>query len=64
MSELAPGRAGSALAISALLLAASINLHHLAWWSLPLLLLATGLHAQAMLRGRAMPGRWCAVDSQ
>jgi transglutaminase-like putative cysteine protease len=57
MSELAPGRAASALAIAALLLAAVINLHHLAWWSLPLLVLATGLHVQAMLRGRAMPGR-------
>ena len=58
MSEPAPGRAASALAVTALLLAAIINLHHLAWWSLPLLLLASGLHARAMLRGHAMPSRW------
>lgn len=58
MSDPAPGRAASALAVAALLLAAGINLHHLAWWSLPLLVLASGLHVQAMLRGRAMPSRW------
>ena len=57
MSEPAPGRAASALAITALLLAAAINWHHLAWWSLPLLVLASGLHLQAALHGRAMPSR-------
>jgi transglutaminase-like putative cysteine protease len=45
------------MAITALLLSAAINAHHLAWWSLPLLMLACALHVQAVLRGQPMPSR-------
>ncbi len=43
--------------MAALLITAAVNWHHLAWWCLPLLLLASGWHARAALRGHALPGR-------
>ncbi len=52
-----PGRSCTALAMAALLLTAAMNWHHLAWWCLPLLLLASGWHVRAALRGHALPGR-------
>ncbi|MDE2219488.1 MAG: DUF3488 domain-containing protein [Gammaproteobacteria bacterium] len=45
------------LPIAALYLAALVNAHHLAWWSLPVLLLATAWHLRAALFGLAQPGR-------
>jgi len=49
------------LAVVALLAAAAVNWHHLAWWCLPLLALASGWRALATLRGHALPGRWARV---
>ena len=40
---------------------ASINWHHLAWWCLPLLVLASVWHLRATLRGHPLPGRWARV---
>jgi transglutaminase-like putative cysteine protease len=51
-----PGRATAGLGISALLLTAGLNWQHLAWWCLPLLVLASALHFRATLRGQALPG--------
>ena len=50
-------RAASTLAIVALLCTAAANWHHLAWWCLPLLLLATAIHARAVVRGHPLPGK-------
>lgn len=57
MNEPAPARSCTALAVAALLITAAVNWHHLAWWCLPLLVLATAWHARAALRGHALPGR-------
>jgi protein-glutamine gamma-glutamyltransferase len=53
-----PTRAGRTLALSALLLATLLNLHHLAWWCLPALGAAALWHWIAALRGVPLPGRW------
>jgi len=53
-----PGRTTAGLGLAALLCTAAMNLHHLAWWCLPLLVLASALHLHASLRGHAQPGRW------
>jgi hypothetical protein len=45
------------LGLAALVLAALLNLQHLAWWCLPLLLLAAALRWQALQGARALPGR-------
>jgi transglutaminase-like putative cysteine protease len=45
------------LGITALLVSAALNWQHLAWWCLPLLVLASALHFRATLRGQALPGR-------
>jgi len=58
MNDTLPGRATTGLGLAALLTTATMNAHHLAWWCLPLLLLAAGLHLHAVLRGDALPGRW------
>jgi protein-glutamine gamma-glutamyltransferase len=55
------GRAATGLAVSALLITAAVNWHHLAWWCLPLLVLAGAWHARAAVRGHALPGRWARV---
>jgi transglutaminase-like putative cysteine protease len=52
-----PGRSSTALAAAALLITAAVNWHHLAWWCLPLLVLASAWHARAAMRGHALPGR-------
>jgi transglutaminase-like putative cysteine protease len=57
MNHSHPGRAATTLAIAALLLTAAVNGHHLAWWCLPLLVLAAAWHTRASLRGYALPGR-------
>ena len=57
MSAATLGRASTGLAVTALLLTAAINWHHLAWWCLPLLVLASAWHARAALRGHPQPGR-------
>ncbi len=51
-----PGRAATGLGIAALLMTAALNWQHLAWWCLPLLVLASALHYRATLRGQALPG--------
>lgn len=51
-----PGRGAAALSITALLVTAALNWQHLAWWCLPLLVLASALHYRAMVRGQALPG--------
>jgi protein-glutamine gamma-glutamyltransferase len=56
-----PDRPHLWLAIAALLLTAAVNWHHLAWWCLPLLALASAWHVRATLRGHAPPGRWARV---
>jgi len=58
MKERTQARASSPLAVLALLVTATANAHHLAWWSMPLLTLAAGWHALALRRGHALPGRW------
>ena len=45
------------LAMLALFSAAALNAHHLAWWCLPLLAVACGLHLRATLQGLPLPGR-------
>ena len=57
MNDRLAGRSATMLALGALLVTAAANGHHLAWWCLPLLLLATIWHARAALRGHALPGR-------
>src|SRR4051812_31020442 len=57
MTEPPPGRAAMALAVAALLATAAVNWHHLAWWCLPLLLLASAWQVRASVRGRPLPGR-------
>ncbi|HEX9474486.1 MAG TPA: DUF3488 domain-containing protein, partial [Steroidobacteraceae bacterium] len=52
-----PGRAAAGLGITALLVTAALNGQHLAWWCLPLLVLASALHFRATLHGQALPGR-------
>src|SRR5260221_4101285 len=52
-----PGRAAAGLGITALLVSAALNGQHLAWWCLPLLLLAGALHFRATMHGQALPGR-------
>ena len=52
-----PGRAAANLGIAALLVTAALNWQHLAWWCLPLLVLASALHYRAALHGQAMPGK-------
>ena len=52
-----PERSGSLLPIAALFTAAAINAHHLAWWCLPMLVLATAWHLRAVLHGYSQPGR-------
>jgi protein-glutamine gamma-glutamyltransferase len=52
-----PNRSCTALAMAALLITAAVNWHHLAWWCLPLLLLASGWHIRATLRAHPLPGR-------
>jgi protein-glutamine gamma-glutamyltransferase len=58
VTEPRAGRADQGLAIAALLTTAGINWHHLAWWCLPLLLLAGAWHLRASLRGHPQPRRW------
>ncbi|MBS0388463.1 MAG: DUF3488 domain-containing transglutaminase family protein, partial [Proteobacteria bacterium] len=50
-------RGATLLPIAALLAAALVNAHHLAWWCLPMLLLATAWHLRAVLYGFPQPGR-------
>lgn len=57
MNAPTPARSATALAVAALLITAAVNWHHLAWWCLPLLVLASAWHARAALRGHALPGR-------
>ncbi len=57
MTARGPGRACTGLAVAALLATAAVNAHHLAWWCLPLLVIASVWHARASLRGHALPGR-------
>ena len=57
LAALNPGRAAAGLGIAALLVTAALNGQHLAWWCLPLLLLASALHFRATLHGQALPGR-------
>ncbi|HEV7432099.1 MAG TPA: DUF3488 domain-containing protein, partial [Steroidobacteraceae bacterium] len=57
MSDAIPGRSTTNLAVAALLITAAVNWHHLAWWCLPLLVLASAWHARAAMRGYALPGR-------
>jgi protein-glutamine gamma-glutamyltransferase len=57
VSDLGAGRASTGLAVAALLTTAAVNWHHLAWWCLPLLVLASAWHARAAMRGHAQPGR-------
>jgi transglutaminase-like putative cysteine protease len=45
------------LPIAALYAAALVNAHHLAWWCLPVLVLATGWHLRAVLYGHPQPAR-------
>ncbi|HVN99031.1 MAG TPA: DUF3488 and transglutaminase-like domain-containing protein [Steroidobacteraceae bacterium] len=54
-----PGAQRSAmlLPILALLAAALANAHHLAWWCLPMLALATAWHVRAVLNGLPQPAR-------
>jgi transglutaminase-like putative cysteine protease len=52
-----PGRSATTLAVTALLATAAVNWHHLAWWCLPLLVLASAWHARAVLRAHPLPGR-------
>ena len=52
-----PERSGALLPIAALFMAAAINAHHLAWWCLPMLVLATAWHLRAVLHGFPQPGR-------
>src|SRR5882672_7977243 len=47
-----PGRAAAGLGITALLLSAALNWQHLAWWCLPLLVLASALHFRARMHGQ------------
>lgn len=47
MNDRLAGRSATMLAVGALLVTAAANGHHLAWWCLPLLLLATIWHARA-----------------
>jgi protein-glutamine gamma-glutamyltransferase len=61
MSRQELGRAGPWLPIAALFAAAALNIHHLAWWSVPLLVLAAALHLRAVLRGHALPGRMARI---
>ncbi len=56
-----PGRSATALAVAALLGTAAANAHHLAWWCLPLLVIASAWHARASLRADALPGRGARV---
>ncbi|HEV7432480.1 MAG TPA: DUF3488 and transglutaminase-like domain-containing protein, partial [Steroidobacteraceae bacterium] len=57
MNDRIPGRASTSLAVAALLVTAAVNWHHLAWWCLPLLVIASAWHARASLRAHALPGR-------
>lgn len=57
MNERVPPRSAITLAVVALLLTAAANVHHLAWWCLPLLVLASAWHALTLKRGHALPGR-------
>ena len=57
MNDRIPGRSTTTLAVAALLITAAVNWHHLAWWCLPLLVLASAWHARAVMRGHALPGR-------
>ena len=57
MKWLRGGRGASLLPIAALSFTALLNVHHLAWWCLPLLGLAMAWHLRAVLRGFPQPGR-------
>lgn len=57
MKRPGPRRSSTLLPIAALLAAALANAHHLAWWCLPMLALATAWHVRAVLRGFPQPGR-------
>ena len=61
MNEERAGRISSAMAIAALLGTAAMNGHHLAWWCLPLLVLASALHLRLVFRGHALPNRLARV---
>ena len=61
MSDPISGRAATGLAVAALLITAAVNWHHLAWWCLPLLVLASAWHARAAMRGHALPGRFARI---
>jgi transglutaminase-like putative cysteine protease len=52
-----PERGATLLPIAALFATALVNAHHLAWWCLPMLTLATAWHLRAVLRGFPQPGR-------
>jgi transglutaminase-like putative cysteine protease len=45
------------LALAGLLVATLLNLQHLAWWCLPVLVGASAWHARAAWRGTPLPGR-------
>ena len=61
LSARSPGRSATGLAVAALLGTAAANAHHLAWWCLPLLVIASAWHARASLRADALPGRGARV---
>ena len=52
-----PLHSSSWLPIAALYTAALVNAHHLAWWCLPVLVLATAWHLRALLYGLPQPPR-------
>ncbi len=52
-----PERGATLLPVVALFATALVNAHHLAWWCLPMLTLATAWHVRAALRGFPQPGR-------
>lgn len=61
MNDRQPRRPHFALAIAALLLTAVVNWHHLAWWCLPLLVLASAWRVRATMRGHPLPSRWARI---
>lgn len=61
MNDHAPGRASTGLAAAALLVTAAVNWHHLAWWCLPLLVIASAWHTRAVMRADTLPGRGARV---
>ena len=55
------GATASALLVAALFPTVAVNVHHLAWWCVPLLALACLLHVQSLQQRRAPPPSWVRV---